>query len=206
MAINADKPNLWKADVARSIHFYNDSFLRFAASTYCKQWVIRTKQVLAAFEKTDSLETRKLAALKRWLLRHGYKQIKTDDAGNCDAMPPGTFTFRHTLSAGKKKTPVNIPLDCIVKPIHASEQDQPFVLETKSSGNAATTNRWRKKEAQKFAQIKGRYGKNVKFILLLCGHFDSFYLGHQAAEGIDWVWEHRLDDLSALLAGGKKTS
>ena len=28
------------------------------------------------------------------------------------------------------------------------------------------------------------------------GYFDSGYLGYEAAEGIDWVWEHRIDDFS----------
>lgn len=32
------------------------------------------------------------------------------------------------------------------------------------------------------------------YILFLCGYFDSGYLGYEAAEGIDWVWEHRIDD------------
>jgi hypothetical protein len=32
--------------------------------------------------------------------------------------------------------------------------------------------------------------------LFLCGYFDSGYLGYEAAEGIDWVWEHRIDDLA----------
>ena len=26
--------------------------------------------------------------------------------------------------------------------------------------------------------------------------FDSGYLGYEAAEGIDWVWEHRINDLA----------
>ena len=26
-------------------------------------------------------------------------------------------------------------------------------------------------------------------------YFDSGYLGYEAAEGIDWVWEHRIEDL-----------
>jgi len=33
---------------------------------------------------------------------------------------------------------------------------------------------------------------------LPCGYFDSGYLGYEAAEGIDWVWEHRIDDLARL--------
>ena len=30
----------------------------------------------------------------------------------------------------------------------------------------------------------------------LCGYFDSGYLGYEASELIDWVWEHRIDDLA----------
>jgi len=36
----------------------------------------------------------------------------------------------------------------------------------------------------------------MKFNLFLCGYFDSGYLGYEASEGIDWVWEHRIDDLA----------
>ena len=46
------------------------------------------------------------------------------------------------------------------------------------------------------AQLKRTYGQDVQFVLFLCGYFDSGYLGYKAAEGIDWVWEHRLDDLT----------
>ena len=31
--------------------------------------------------------------------------------------------------------------------------------------------------------------------LFLCGYFDGAYLGYVAAEGIDWVWGHRINDL-----------
>ena len=29
----------------------------------------------------------------------------------------------------------------------------------------------------------------------ICAYFDTGYLGYEAAEGIDWVWEHRIEDL-----------
>ncbi len=326
MPINSDKPHLWKADVAQSIDFYNDWFLRFAPNTYRKQRVIRAKEVIDTFEKTCNLsqitpnvlkespgilpilrmvtapplardrliglghlnkamicamegsenkpprlpvrmdkaildeglqricgivmeltdrdllpwlvsgeepsdterdraatviadrlcgatsnpiirnaqEKRQLATLKGWLRRNGYKQIETAAARDLEAMPPGTFTFRLNVSVGKKKTPVNIPIDCVIKPLSAGERDFPVLIEAKSAGDATNTNKRRKEEAQKFAQLKERYGKNVKFILFLCGYFDPPYLGYEASEGIDWVWEHRMDDLSALLVKGKK--
>jgi len=46
------------------------------------------------------------------------------------------------------------------------------------------------------AQLTSTYGSAVRFILFLCGYFDSGYLGYEAAEGIDWVWEHRMADLA----------
>ena len=46
-------------------------------------------------------------------------------------------------------------------------------------------------------QLKNTYG-NVSYSLFLCGYFDSGYLGYEAAEGIDWIWEHRINDLEQL--------
>ena len=48
----------------------------------------------------------------------------------------------------------------------------------------------------KMALLRANYGESVQFNLFLCGYFDSGYLGYEAAEGIDWVWEHRIDDLA----------
>jgi len=33
----------------------------------------------------------------------------------------------------------------------------------------------------------------------LCGYFEPGYLGYEASEGIDWIWEHRINDLATLL-------
>ena len=52
--------------------------------------------------------------------------------------------------------------------------------------------------ATKIAQLHVVYGPDVEFILFLCGYFDSGYLGYEAAEGIDWIWEHRIGDLDQL--------
>ena len=72
----------------------------------------------------------------------------------------------------------------------------PLFIEAKSAGDFTNTNKRRKEEAQKMAQLRHTYGEDVRYILLLCGYFDSGYLGYEAAERIDWVWEHRIDDLA----------
>ena len=40
------------------------------------------------------------------------------------------------------------------------------------------------------SQLRRTYGDNVRYILFLCGYFDTGYPGYEAAEGIGWVWEH----------------
>lgn len=74
----------------------------------------------------------------------------------------------------------------------------PILVEAKSAGDFTNVNKRRKEESDKMGRLKQRFGKNVPYVLFLCGYFDSGYLGYEAAEGIDWVWEHRIDDLSSL--------
>jgi hypothetical protein len=59
-------------------------------------------------------------------------------------------------------------------------------------------NKRRKEEATKTHQLQATYGKTVTFVSFLCGYFGSDYSGYEAADEIDWVWEHRIDDLRKL--------
>ena len=112
-------------------------------------------------------------------------------------MPPGTFSFRTnvpvTLGGGSQ---VNIPVDAVIMPKTARAGELPIFFEAKSAGDFTNVNKRRKEEAVKMAQLRRTYGDRVRFNLFLCGYFDSGYLGYEAAEGIDWVWEHRINDLA----------
>ncbi len=114
-------------------------------------------------------------------------------------MEPGTFSFRLNIQvmAGTTK-PVNIPVDAVVMPLSGTVGDLPILVEAKSAGDFTNTNKRRKEEAVKMAQLRAAYGETVQFVLFLCGYFDSGYLGYEAAEGIDWIWEHRIDDMAEL--------
>lgn len=120
-----------------------------------------------------------------------------------DQMPPGTFATHMNVpgkqqdNAGNVKI-VNIPIDAVVMPRTAAPGSSPLLVEAKSAGDFTHTNKRRKEEATKVAQLRLQYGAVVRFVLFLCGYFDSGYLGYEAAEGIDWVWEHRVDDLAAF--------
>jgi hypothetical protein len=112
-------------------------------------------------------------------------------------MEPGTYTFRMNLAVGKALK-VNIPVDVVIQPLKLRKDRLPILIEAKSAGDFTNTNKRRKEEATKIHQLQATYGENVPFVLFLCGYFGSDYLGYEAAEGIDWIWEHRIDDLVKL--------
>ncbi len=93
---------------------------------------------------------------------------------------------------------VNIPVDVVIQPKKLRKNRIPVLIEAKSAGDFTNTNKRRKEEATKIRQLQSTYGEKVQFILFLCGYFGTDYLGYEAAEGIDWVWEHRIDDLFKL--------
>ncbi len=113
-------------------------------------------------------------------------------------MTPGTFSFRTNvpvkLEGGDQS--VNIPIDVVIMPKTVKKGGFPIFFEAKSAGDFTNTNKRRKEEAMKMTQLRSAYGRKVQFNLFLCGYFDSGYLGYEAAEGIDWVWEHRIGDLA----------
>jgi len=315
MAVNLDKPDQWKADIAKSVDMYNNWFMRFAPKAFRDTRVQTTRDVEATLKATDNLskigpsilrenpevlptlrmstcpplavdrliglakvpnslvyriedqkklpsrlkgaaldaelrkigniiermadpdifvwlkrsapptkqeihraativadrlcgsvanpiirnaqEKRQLASIKKWLEARHYKQISAGDGITFRDMPPGTFSFRMnvpvTLEGGKQ---VNIPVDTVIMPKKSKPSDLPVFFEAKSAGDFTNVNKRRKEEAVKMFQLRNTYGQGVRFNLFLCGYFDSGYLGYEAAEGIDWVWEHRIDDLA----------
>ena len=116
-------------------------------------------------------------------------------------MMAGTFSF-HTnvpvLVAEGTEDKINIPVDVVILPKSAHNGDFPLLIEAKSAGDFTNVNKRRKEEAVKMQQLKNTYGNTVSYSLFLCGYFDSGYLGYEAAEGIDWIWEHRINDLEQL--------
>ncbi|MEB3182690.1 MAG: XamI family restriction endonuclease [Nostocaceae cyanobacterium] len=316
MPVNADKPHLWKQDIAQSVDFYNSWFMQFAPTAYRDTRIATTAQVESALAWTANLtnitptvlrqypsvlpilrmatappiardrliglagvpsnlvknmeekgripprmdtvlvdaelikigqiitrladkdifpwlenpgdptdtqihraativadrfcgaladpiirnaqEQRQLALMRQWLEQCGYSYIRGGALVTFETIQPGTFSFRLnipvSLQSGSKQ--VNIPIDIVIMPLMANPGDLPLLIEAKSAGDFTNPNKRRKEEAIKVAQLRNNYGNDVRFVLFLCGYFDSGYLGYEAAEGIDWVWEHRIDDLA----------
>lgn len=146
----------------------------------------------------NAQEKRQLSVIKMWLEERGYTQLSSGKGIRFDAMMPGTFSFRMNVPVKKAdgSKPTNIPIDAVIMPISSKQGDFPLFFEAKSAGDFTNTNKRRKEEARKVTQLRSTYGIGVQFNLFLCGYFDSGYLGYGAADGIDWVWEHRIDDLA----------
>jgi len=144
----------------------------------------------------NAQEQRQLAVIRQWLEERGYSYVRGGSGLRFDTLQPGNFAFRLNIPvslSGNKQ--VNIPVDTVIMPLQSLPGDLPILVEAKSAGDFTNPNKRRKEEAVKIAQLKSTYSDNICFILFLCGYFDSGYLGYEAAEGIDWLWEHRIDDL-----------
>lgn len=147
----------------------------------------------------NAQEKRQLAAVAGFLQDRGYNAARAGTKYN--EMIAGTFSF-HTnvpvLVAEGAEDNINIPVDVVILPKSAHDGDFPLLIEAKSAGDFTNVNKRRKEEAAKMQQLKNTYGHTVSYSLFLCGYFDSGYLGYEAAEGIDWIWEHRISDLEQL--------
>ncbi len=143
----------------------------------------------------NAQEAQMLAKVQEWLGIRGY-QLAVGGT-RFGSMLPGTFAFRLNaegqLDDGALR---NIPVDVVLMPLTAQPGDLPLMIEAKSAGDFTNVNKRRKEEANKVTNLRRRYGPSVRFVLFLRGYFDSGYLGYEAAEGIDWFWEHRMDDLA----------
>lgn len=321
MAINADKPHLWKADVAASVDLYNNWFMRFAPKTYRDKRIEVTKHVETGLLRTHDLtqitpavlhqhpgilpmlrmatcpplardrlvglayadknvvlcmeegacparmkeqalqenlrriaatisklldkdifswlggnksaskaararaatiiadrmcgaqsdpiirnaqEQRQLKLISEYLTAKGYVEKQHSATKPIVEMPPGTFGLRMGVTGiqvdrnGKEKK-VNIPIDVVIQPHKPRRSRVPILMECKSAGDFTNVNKRRKEEAAKIAQIhRNPATAEAEFVLFLCGYFDGGYLGYEAMEGIDWIWEHRIRDMDQL--------
>jgi len=143
----------------------------------------------------NAQEQRQLAVMRRWLEDRSYSYLRSGKGVRFDRMRPGTFAFRLNIPVRQAGRTVNIPVDAAIMPKRSRRGETPLLVEAKSAGDFTNTNKRRKEEATKIAQLRSTYGERIRYVLFLCGYFDSGYLGYEAAEGIDWVWEHRVDDL-----------
>lgn len=139
-------------------------------------------------------ERRQIRAISGFLKAKGYVESKPRTYRDLN---PGEYAVHLALNVRVGSRMIKLPGDVSVLPRHASKGDMPLLIEAKSAGDFTNVNKRRKEEATKIRLLKETYG-SAKFVLFLGGYFDSGYLGFEAAEGIDWIWEHRVSDMEKL--------
>ena len=142
-------------------------------------------------------ERRQFASVAKYLFSMGYTEL--DGMREFSQMPPKTFAYHVNVPVLINETgaaKVNIPVDIVIQP--QNNRKKPELIEAKSAGDFTNVNKRRKEEAVKMRQLRGTYGDKISYTLLLCGYFDTGYLGYEAAEGLDWIWEHRLEEIKKL--------
>lgn len=141
-------------------------------------------------------ERRQLKSISDYLNGKGYSFVESKEVEDFMLMEAGTYSFHLNVPGIKNdNTSVNMPIDVVIKRKDTKADELPVLIECKSAGDYTNTNKRRKEELTKIEQLRNKYGKKVEFILFLCGYFNSGYLGYEAADGFDWVWEHRIEDL-----------
>jgi len=146
----------------------------------------------------NAQEQRQLQCIADFLQVRGYKRKGHPGSKPITEMEPGTFAMRLTVMVGKDQS-VQLPIDVVIQRKHRPGGKVPIFIEAKSAGDYTNTNKRRKEEATKTRQLQERFGKeDGRLVLFLCGYFNAGYLGYEAAEGIDWIWEHRVDDILEL--------
>jgi type II restriction enzyme len=65
MAVNLNKPHLWKADIAQSVDMYNDWFMKFAPKTFREERIKTTNDVETTLHATANITN-----VKPSILRH----------------------------------------------------------------------------------------------------------------------------------------
>ncbi len=113
-------------------------------------------------------------------------------------MRPGTFGFGRNVPVVRADgEPQNLPVDCVVSPVRTGLALA--CIELKSAGDFTNVNKRRKEESDKQEALRRTYGAQTVFLLQLFGYFGRTYLGFEAAAGIDWAWDHRLNDFALYL-------
>lgn len=144
----------------------------------------------------NAQEQRQLDLLERWLLSRKYRR---DFAApkKLRSIPPGTYQLRMNVMGGADCS-IIVTIDAVIQPHILRPSGLPLLVEAKSAGDFTNVNKRRKEESDKVSKLRQCNGEDVEYVLLLGGYFDENYLAYEANAGIEFVWEHRLDDFTEI--------
>jgi len=149
-------------------------------------------------------EPRQLDKLKGYLDSKGYSEVSGTGISNPRKdMKPGSYAFRVNID-GLTIDGVTLKqnVDTLIMPFSKSSGLLPIFLEAKSMTDEVNPNKRQKEEAQKVDNVRRKWqdkSERLNFVLLLGGTVPRRYLEVEAGSGLDWIWEHRVNDLDKLM-------
>jgi hypothetical protein len=159
----------------------------------------RLARARADTEIRNEQQREQIKRIREYLVSIGYQELKSSLITAPSALEPGKFVVSLNLKVrnedGKE---INMQTDVVVQPKSASPGSVPKVIEAKSAGDYANPNKRWKEEGTKIQALKQTFGEGMSLTLYLKGYFPETYLEHEAGKGIDWIWDHRVRDLSKL--------
>lgn len=170
--------------------------------------VIAADRILCRSNSTElryKHEPRQINKLKIFLNNQGMQEIKISKLIDpVRDIKPGTYCCHASVEGLTSENKVlKQTVDILIKPSHAQSTDFPIFIEAKSMADAANPNKRQKEEAHKLDHLQRRWVKDsehpIFFILLLGGIVPIRYLEVEAGSGLDWIWEHRIEDLESLI-------
>ena len=196
MDVNRNKPDRWKQDIARSVDMFNDWFLRFAPAAYRETRVRTTSDVEATLNATQYLTDISVAVLKSnpailpTLRMSACPPLAVDRLVGLSGVSRtlvNSMERKHRLPPRMPSQQLDDQLCKIGETIKKLADPHVFV--------------WLGREEKRPSKLERYRAATYSFRLIVPVDqegFDSGYLGYEAAEGIDWVWEHRIDDLAGF--------
>ena len=173
---------------------------------------IASDRILRRSTSTDlryKHEPRQLEKLEKFLKGYGYSSMEGAEIKDLRyGMQGGTYAFRVSVE-GMTSDGLSLKqtVDALIKPFSISKNLLPIFLEAKSMTDEVNPNKRQKEEAQKVESARRRWqekSERLNFILLLGGTVPRRYLEVEAGSDLDWIWEHRVEDLGVLLDWYKK--
>lgn len=135
--------------------------------------------------------------LRAYLESRQYDEIAPPGRRHYYNREPGRYNLFPAVPAAMGRDGL-LFIDAVVQPHNPRNDGLPILIQSESYSSFKAARRNRCVQHEKARALRMTYGDDVLFVLVLSGYCDADYLGTQAGEAIDWVWQHRLTDLQSL--------
>ena len=140
---------------------------------------------------------KQMSDLARYLDSRGYREVVNRCAKHCGMNEPATYTCFGSVPLAMGMNAI-LPIDAVVQPIKSRAGNLPILLQAVSPSSLGVSKRQMSFHRNTLRDLRMTYGDGIPYALMMSGHVGTDHLGMQAAESLDWVWQHRLTDLGRL--------